>query len=111
MIWWNKVFAWIKAHWNWLVLLLLAAVAYFLGKKDSANLLAHATIAKDQYKKDVEAIEKASKEKTKRDNKIDNKREEVKKVLEQEREKKLRLVREQETNTDDVFQNMGISKK
>ena len=39
------------------------------------------------------------------------KREEIKKVLEKEREKKLKLINEQETNTDDVFQNLGIDKK
>jgi len=111
MIWWSKIIAWIKAHWNWLALLALAVVAYFLGKKDSANLLAHATIAKDQYKKDAEAIEKAAREKTNRDNKIDNKREEIIKNLEQEREEKIKLVNEQPTNTDEVFQNLGIEKK
>ena len=38
-------------------------------------------------------------------------REEIKKALEQEREKKLKLVNEQEINTDDVFENLGITKK
>ena len=106
-----KIKAWIKAHWNWLVLVGLFCLAYLLGKKSSASLLAQATIAKDQYKKDAEEIEKASRAKNKRDKKIDKKREQIKKVLVQEKEKKLKLVREQKVNTDDVFQNLGIDKK
>ena len=107
----KKIFAWIKAHWNWLALLALAALAYFLGKKDSANLLAHASIARDQYKKDAEAIEKAARSKNNRDNKIDNRKEEIKKALIEERERKLRLVNQKEIDADEVFENMGIKKK
>ena len=106
-----KAKAWIKAHWNWLVLVGLFCLAYILGKKSAGTLLAQANIAKDQYKKDAEVVEKATKQKTKRDTRIDKKTKEVKKVLEQDREKKLKLINEQETNTDDVFQNLGIEKK
>jgi len=107
----SKAKAWIKAHWNWLVLVGLFCLAYLLGKKNTAGLLAQATLAKDQYKKDAEEIEKAARDKNKRDKKIDKKREEIKKVLVQEREKKLKLINEQETNTDQVFQNLGIEEK
>ena len=106
-----KVKAWIKAHWNWLVLVGLFCLAYLLGKKSSASFLAQATIAKDQYKKDAEEIEKATRAKDKRDKKIDKKREEIKKVLEKEKEKKLKLINEEEIDTDGVFQNLGIDKK
>ena len=106
-----KVKAWIKAHWNWLVLVGLFCLAYLLGKKSSASFLAQATIAKDQYKKDAEEIEKATRAKDKRDKKIDKKREEIKKVLEKEKQKKLKLINEEEIDTDDVFQNLGIDKK
>ena len=106
-----KLKAWIKAHWNWLVLVGLFCLAYVLGRKSSGSLLAQATLAKDQYKKEAEEIEKATRAKDKRDKKIDRKREEIRKVLEQEREKKLRNIKEKETNTDDVFQNLGIDKE
>ena len=107
----SKIKAWTKAHWNWLVLVGLFCLAYLLGKKSSASLLAQATIAKDQYKKDAEEIEKAARAKNKRDKKIDKKREEIREALEQEKEKKLKLIREKETDTDNVFQNSGIDKK
>ena len=107
----SKLQAWIKAHWNWLVLVGLFCLAYLLGKKNTAGLLAQATLAKDQYKKDAEEIEKAARTKNKRDKKIDKKREEIKKVLEEEKEKKLKLVREQKVDADEVFQNLGIDKK
>ena len=106
-----KFKSWIKAHWNWLVLVGLFCLAYLLGKKNTAGLLAQATLAKDQYKKDAEEIEKAARAKNKRDKKIDKKREEIKKVLEKEKEKKLKLINEKEIDTDDVFQNLGIDKK
>ena len=89
----------------------LVLFGLLLGKKNTAGLLAQATLAKDQYKKDVEEIEKAAREKNKRDKKIDKKREEIKKVLEKEKEKKLKLINEKEIDTDDVFQNLGIDKK
>ena len=106
-----KIKAWIKAHWDWLVLVSLFCLAYILGKKSSNTFLAQATLAKDQYKKEAEEIEKAARAKNKRDKKIHKKREEIKKALEQEREKKLKLINEQETKADDVFQNLGINKK
>ena len=111
MLWLNKTKNWIKAHWNWLALLTLAAIAYFLGRKDSANLLAHAKIAKEQYKKDAEGVEKAVQEKDKRDKKIDNRKEEIKKALIEERERKLKLVAEEKVDADEVFQDLGIKKK
>ena len=111
MIFFSKMKAWIKAHWNWLVLVGLFCLAYALGKKGARGLLAQATIAKDQYKKDAEEIEKATRAKDKRDKKIDKKREEIKKVLEKEKEKKLKLINEEEIDTDQVFQNLGIDKK
>ena len=76
MIFLSKTKAWVKAHWNWLVIGGLFCLAYLLGKKNTAVLLAQATLAKDQYKKDAEEIEKAARAKNKRDRKIDNKREE-----------------------------------
>ncbi len=106
-----KFKAWIKAHWNWLVLVGLFCLAYVLGKKSSASLLAQATLEKDQYKKEAEEIEKAARAKNKRDKKIDKKREEIKKALEQEKEKKLKLVREREVDADEVFQNLGMNKE
>jgi hypothetical protein len=106
-----KIKAWIKAHWNWLVLVGLFCLAYILGKKSAASFLAQANIAKDQYKKDAEAVDKASKQKNKRDTKIDKKREEIKKALIKEREKKLKLVSQEKTDPDEVFKNIGIKKK
>jgi len=108
---WSKIKAWIKAHWNWLVLMGLFCLAYLLGKKSSGTLLAQATLAKDQYKKESEAIEKATRAKDDRDEKIDNRKEEIKKALIEERERKLRLVNQKEVDADEVFENMGIKKK
>ena len=78
---WSKVKAWIKAHWNWLVLVGLFCLAYALGKKGARGLLIQAEVAKAQYKAEAEAIEEAARNKNKRDKKIDNRTEEIKKRL------------------------------
>ena len=60
MIFFSKMKAWIKAHWNWLVLVGLFCLAYALGKKGARGLLAQAEAAKEQYKAESEAIERAA---------------------------------------------------
>lgn len=105
-----KAKAWIKAHWNWLVLVGLFCLAYALGKRGSSALLAQATIAKDQYKKEAEAIELASKEKAKRDKKNDNRAKEIIKKIEEKKEKDLARL-ETDIDADQVFKDLGIDKK
>ena len=105
-----KAKAWIKAHWNWLVLVGLFCLAYALGKRDSSSFLAQATIAKDQYKKESEAIELAARERSKRDKKIDNKTKEDIKKIEEKREKDLARL-ETDIDADQVFRDLGIEKK
>ena len=77
-----KIKAWIKAHWNWLVLVGLFCLAYALGRKGARGLLVQAEVAKAQYKAEAEAIEQASRDKNKRDQKIDNRTEEIKRKIE-----------------------------
>ena len=58
-----KIKAWIKAHWNWLVLVGLFCLAYALGRKGARGLLVQAEVAKAQYKAEAEAIEQAARDK------------------------------------------------
>tara|TARA_R110000823_G_scaffold215469_2_gene345062 strand:- start:4 stop:342 length:339 start_codon:yes stop_codon:yes gene_type:complete len=106
-----KVKAWIVAHWNWLVLVGLFCLAYLLGNKSSASLLAQANIAKEQYKDDNKELERLHGEKQVRDNKIEVITEKVEKALQDARDKELEQIEETHVSPDDAFQDLGITKK
>ena len=106
----SKIKAWMKAHWNWLVLVGLFCLAYALGKKGARGLLIQAQIAKDQYKAESEAIEQAARDKNKRDQKIDNRTEEIKRKIELKKQQDLEDLK-RDIDADQVFRDMGIDKK
>ena len=107
---WSKTKAWIKAHWNWLVLVGLFCLAYTLGRKGARGLLVQAEVAKAQYKAEAEAIEQAAKDKNKRDQKIDNRTEEIKRKIELKKQHDLQDLK-RDIDVDEVFKQMGIDKK
>ena len=106
-----KFKAWIKAHWNWLVLVGLFILSYVLGKKANRNYLEMANLAKDQYKKENEELERLQKAKQVRDKRAEQKTKAVKAALEVEKEKRLKELEKQKANPDDVFKDLGITKK
>ena len=106
----SKIKAWMKAHWNWLVLVGLFCLAYALGKKGARGLLIQAQIAKDQYKAESEAIEQAARDKNKRDQKIDNRTEEIKRKIELKKQQDLDDLK-RDIDADKVFRDLGIDKK
>lgn len=111
MDWWSKSKRWIVAHKNWLAMLVMFVISYLLGKKANQNYLEMANLAKDQYKKDNEAIVREQRLKEMRDRRAKKKADTAKKELEKERDERLKEL-EKKTNTpDDVFGNIGIIKK
>ena len=111
MIYLNKAKNWIIAHKNWLVLMGLFVLSYILGKKANRNYLEMANLAKDQYKKDNEELERLQQTKQVRDKRAEEKAKAVKAALESEKEKRLKELEKQKANPDDVFENLGITKK
>ena len=111
MIWVNKAKRWIIAHKNWLVLMGLFVLSYVLGKKANRNYLEMANLAKDQYKKDNEELERLQQTKQVRDKRAEEKAKAVKAALEVEKEKRLQELEKQKANPDDVFEDLGITKK
>ena len=111
MIWLYKTKNWIVAHKNWLVLLGLFILSYVLGKRSNQNYLEMANLAKDQYKKDNEELERLQKEKQIRDKKAEQKAKAVKIALEAEKEERLKKLEKQKADPDDVFDDLGITKK
>ena len=51
--------AWCRQHWRWLVLSIAFVVVYLLGKRGQKSLKVQAELARKQYLKEKEAIEKA----------------------------------------------------
>ena len=102
---------WIIAHKNWLVLIGLFILSYVLGKRSNQNYLEMANLAKDQYKKDNEELERLQKEKQVRDKRAEQKAKAVKIALEAEKEKRLEKLEKQKADPDRIFENVGITKK
>tara|TARA_R100000805_G_scaffold17932_1_gene21563 strand:+ start:327 stop:662 length:336 start_codon:yes stop_codon:yes gene_type:complete len=111
MIWLCKAKNWIIAHKNWLVLMGLFVLSYILGKKANQNYLEMANLAKDQYKKENEELERLQKAKQARDKRAEQKAKAVKAALESEKEKRLKKLEEQKADPDNVFKDLGITKK
>ena len=111
MIWLYKAKNWIVAHKNWLILMGLFILSYVLGKRSNQNYLEMANLAKDQYKKENEELERLQKAKQVRDEKAEQKTKVVIIALEKEKEKRLQKLKKQKANPDDVFKNLGITKK
>ena len=99
------------AHKNWLVLMGLFILSYVLGRRSNQNYLEMANLAKDQYKKDNEELERLQQTKQVRDKRAEEKAKAVKAALESEKEKRLKELKKQKANPDDVFENLGITKK
>ena len=70
-----------------------------------------ANLAKDQYKKNNEELERLQKAKQDRDKKAEKKAKAVKIALEAEKEKRLKELEKQKVNPDNVFEDLGITKK
>ena len=51
--------AWCRQHWRWLVLSIAFIVVYLLGRKGSKNLKLQAELARKQYLREKEAIQKS----------------------------------------------------
>tara|TARA_R100001510_G_C7606442_1_gene171404 strand:- start:380 stop:715 length:336 start_codon:yes stop_codon:yes gene_type:complete len=110
MIWLYKTKNWIVAHKNWLVLTGLFILSYVLGRRSNQNYLEMANLAKDQYKKENEELERLQKAKQDRDKKTEEKAKQVKAALESEKEKRLKELEKQKANPDDVFEDLGVKK-
>jgi hypothetical protein len=106
----SKIKAWIKAHWNWLVLVGLFCLAYAFGRKGARAFLHQAELEKEQYKAEAEAIEHAARDKNKRDKKIDNRTEEIKQKIELKKQQDLEDLK-RDIDADKVFRDLGIDKK
>ena len=89
----------------------LFVLSYVLGKKANRNYLEMANLAKDQYKKDNEELERLQKAKQVRDKRAEEKTKAVKVALEAEKEKRLKELEKQKADPDDVFKDLGITKK
>jgi hypothetical protein len=51
--------AWCRQHWRWLVLSIAFIVVYMLGRRGSKSLKLQAELARKQYLREKEAIQKA----------------------------------------------------
>ena len=70
-----------------------------------------ANLAKDQYKKENEELERLQKAKQVRDKRAEEKAKIVKATLEAERKNRIEELEKEHAAPDEVFQNIGIKKK
>ena len=111
MIWLYKAKNWIVAHKNWLVLVGLFILSYVLGRRSNQNYLEMANLAKDQYKKENEELERLQKAKQVRDKRAEQKAKAVKAALEAERKNRIEELEKEHAPPEEVIQNIGIKKR
>ena len=61
-MWWLKAKSWILNHWKWLLMIVAFAFAYYFGRRHADKFWQQAKDAKENYKKEVEIIEKSRKQ-------------------------------------------------
>ena len=119
--------AWCRQHWRWLVLSIAFVVVYLLGKQGAKNLQLQAKLARKQYLREKEAIQKSHElEIQKREeaekrysdavNKIEERYEKDKWNMTQSKKEQIKsLVRKAKENPDEVDrileQELGIKKQ
>ena len=119
--------AWCRQHWRWLVLSIAFIVVYTLGKRGSKSLKLQAELARKQYLREKEAIQKAhdheikkreEAEKTYSDavDKIEEKHEKDKLELTRAKKEELkRMVKKAKEDPDEVDrileEELGIKKQ
>tara|TARA_A100001515_G_scaffold144889_1_gene150568 strand:+ start:5285 stop:5689 length:405 start_codon:yes stop_codon:yes gene_type:complete len=121
----KKITAWCIQHWRWLVLTLGAFLAYMAGSKKQRSLKINAELARDQYKREVEMIEKEKKAKRRKLIKaeiqyqtamreLDKKYEDANSHLQKEKDLEYRrqidAVRNDPEELDKLLIDMGIKK-
>ena len=119
--------AWCRQHWRWLVLSIAFLVVYMFGRKGSKSIKLQAELARKQYLREKEAIQKAhDHEIQKREEAekrytdavvlIEKKHEEDKENLTRAKKEEIkRMVKKAQENPDEIDrileQQLGIKKK
>jgi hypothetical protein len=119
--------AWCRQHWRWLVLSIAFLVVYMFGRKGSKSIKLQAELARKQYLREKEAIQKAHDlEIQKREEAekrytdavvlIEKKHEEDKENLTRAKKEEIkRMVKKAQENPDEIDrileQQLGIKKK
>tara|TARA_B100000287_G_scaffold244315_1_gene229752 strand:+ start:70 stop:408 length:339 start_codon:yes stop_codon:yes gene_type:complete len=104
----QKAWAWSKAHWKWLVLVIGGIVLYALGRKSAKNLLIAAEAARDQYQKDKEAIEASAVQKSKANKKAVEQYHKTAELLKEKRDKEVSDI--EDSTTEDILDDLGVKK-
>ena len=104
----QKIWAWCKAHWKWLALGTAGIVLYCMGRRSAKNLLIAAEAARDQYRKDKEAIESNAAKKSKRNQKAVDTYHKTTELLKEERDEEAEEIGDM--TTEDVMDELGVKK-
>ena len=115
----KKTYAWCVQHWRWLVFGLVALIAYITGRKNARNLWVQAELARKQYKREAEEIEKIHADKNQKTKKAEKdfneKVEKIEKIKDKDQKKleaekrraMMRIVKDEEL-IDESLKNIGI---
>jgi hypothetical protein len=115
----KKTYVWCIQHWRWLVFTAVALIAYTLGKKNARGLFEQAKLAKDQYKKEAELIEKSHLKKDKKikdlESRVDKKLQKIEKkkkvsirLLDEEKKKEIEKYLDDPEKLDKALKDLGL---
>ena len=119
--WALKSFAWCKQHWRWVVLTLAFLITYYLGRRKNQSLLIQAQLAKEQYKKEAEIIERAHQKELRLRDEAKKQQEMATSDLIRAKEREIEHLKERRVKEteklnssdkiDEELENMGIKKR
>jgi vacuolar-type H+-ATPase subunit H len=78
---------WCQQHWRWVVLIIAFIIVYLLGKRNAGTYKIQADLAKERYKKEKEAIERAHELEIKKRNEANKRYSDAVKKIEKKYEK------------------------
>ena len=83
-LFWKKVWTWLKHYWYWPVIIILLIFGLFAGRSTRAKMFELLDKQKQNYEKEIQILQTASKEKEEKKNKVFSEHiEEVKKIEEE----------------------------
>ena len=106
----KKASAWCVQHWRWLVLFSAFIIAYVLGGKKSRTLLLQAKLAKKQYEKEAEAIDRAHEQEIKDREKAHEKHDSTLDSIARTREERAKLLGERHLRLTEEVTDEDIQK-
>lgn len=105
-LFWKKVWAWTKHHWQLLVIILGVAVAFFIGRRSNDGLVKLMENQKESYEKEINLIKEVSEEKeAKKEQAVENHKKKLEEIEKQHDSELEDLKKEKQKEIEETTEN------